>query len=108
MDLFIISSGMLAIALILSLIGSVLKYRTGTPNKLIAVILTAISFVIWTLIGLWKASGLEGSAFWYEVLFANGLSLGLPTAAMSIAGWDILHGIHGYRKERKAAKEGKP
>ncbi len=98
---------MLAVALVLSLIGAVLKYRTGTSNKLIAVILTAISFAIWTLIGLWKAAGLSGAAFWYEVLFANSLSLGLPTAALSITGWDIFHGIHGYRKERKAAKEEK-
>ena len=63
MDIFVISSGMLAVALILNLLGSVLKYRTGTPNELIAV-----------------------------------------------TGWDILHGIHRFRKNRRenaTGKEGK-
>lgn len=103
MDIFVITSGMLAIALTLNLLGSVLKYRTGTPNELIAVILTAVSFLIWCLIGVWKnaGNGLYGGAFWYEVLFANGFSLGLPTAALAITGWDILHGIHRFRKNRK-------
>ena len=102
MDIFIISSGMLAVALILCLIGSVLKYRTGTPNELIAVTLAAVSFVLWCLIGVWKTAGYcSGSSFWYEVNFANGISLGLPTAAMSVFGWDILHGIHKFRKLKK-------
>ena len=105
MDIFIVSSGMLAIALILNLIGSVLKYRTGTPNELIAIALTLISSAIWCLIGIWKCWGLEGAAFWYEVIIENGLFLGLPTAALSITGWDILHGLHSFRKARK--EEGK-
>lgn len=103
MEIFIISSGMLAVALCLNLIGSVLKYRTGTPNELIAFILTAISFLIWCLIGAWKSVGIcYGSAFWFEVLFSNGFSLGLPTAGLAITGWDILHGIHRFRKNRRA------
>lgn len=102
MEIFVISSGMLAVALILNLIGSVLKYRTGTPNELIAVVLAAVSFFLWCLIGIWKTAGYcSGSAFWYEVIFANGISLGLPTVAMAVFGWDILHGIHKHRKERK-------
>ena len=103
MEIYIISSGILAVAIILSLIGSVLKYRTGTPNELIAVVLTALSFVLWCLIGAWKTAGGTGSGagFWYEVVFANGFALGLPTAALSITGWDILHGIHKFRKSRK-------
>ncbi len=98
MDIFIVSSGMLAIALILNLIGSVLKYRTGTPNELIAIALTLISSAIWCLIGIWKCWGLEGAAFWYGIFVENGLFLGLPTAAMAITGWDILHGVHKHRK----------
>ncbi len=106
MEIFVISSGMLAVALLLCLIGSVLKYRTGTPNELIAAVLICSSFVIWCLIGAWKAAGqYDGAAFWYEVFFANGFSLGLPTAAMSIAGWDFFHGIHKHRKDKKLMKE---
>lgn len=106
MEIYIVSSGILAVAIFLNLIGSVLKYRTGTPNTLIAIILTALSVLIWCFIGAWKAAGkINGAGFWYEVVFANGLSLGLPTVALSIAGWDIVHGIHRFRKDRKAAKE---
>lgn len=105
MEIFIISSGMLAVALCLNVVGSVLKYRTGTPNELIAFILTAISFCIWCLIGAWKnIDTYYGSAFWYEVLFKNGFSLGLPTAGFAITGWDIFHGIHRFRKNRRAGK----
>ena len=103
--IFIISSGMLAVALILNLIGSVLKYRTGTPNELIAIVLSLVSVFLWCLIGVWKSLGLEGAGFWYEVIIENGLFLGLPTAALSITGWDILHGLHSFRKARK--EEGK-
>ena len=102
MDIFIISSGMLAVALILNLIGSILNYRTGTPNELIAVILTALSFILWCLIGVWKSAGMFGCAgYWYEVIYANGISLGLPTAAFAITGWDIIHGIYRRRKNKK-------
>ena len=106
MEICVISSGMLAVALLLCLIGSVLKYRTGTSNELIAAVLIGSSFVIWCLIGSWKAAGhYDGAAFWYEVFFANGFSLGLPTAAIPIAGWDFFHGIHKYRKNKKLMKE---
>ena len=105
MDIFLISSGILAVAIVLNIIGSVLKYRTGTPNELIAVILTAVSFIIWCLIGAWKSMDLSGSAFWYEVIFANGVSLGLPTVALAVTGWDVFHGIHLFRKSRKEKKE---
>ena len=88
MDIFLISSGILAVAIVLNIIGSVLKYRTGTPNELIAVILTAVSFLIWCLIGAW-----------------NGVSLGLPTVALAVTGWDVFHGIHRFRKSRKERKE---
>ena len=110
MDMFVISSGMLAVALILNLLGSVLKYRTGTPNELIAVILTAISFILWCLIGAWKSLDMYGAEFWYEVIFTHGISLGLPTSALAITGWDILHGLHRFRKNRRenaTGKEGK-
>lgn len=103
MKIFIISSGMLAVALCLNLIGSVLKYRTGTPNELIAFILTVISFLIWCFIGAWKSAGTcYGFAFWFEVLFSNGFSLGFPTAGLAITDWDVLHGVHRFRNNRRS------
>lgn len=61
MEVFIISSGILAVALMLNLIGSVLKYRTGTANELLAVVLTVISFVLWCLIGAWNVMSTLGA-----------------------------------------------
>lgn len=102
---FIIVSGLLAVALILNLIGSVLKYRTGTSRELIAAILFAVSFLIWSAIGLWRYAGTyPASAYVYSALVESGLFLGLPCAAMAISGWDALHGIWKHRKDRKAAR----
>lgn len=103
MEVYIISSGILAVALILNLIGSVLKYRTGTPNELLAIVLTVISFVLWCLIGTWKTLSFMGSINWYSIIVENGIFLGLPTVAMAITGWDILHGIHRFWKSRKTS-----
>lgn len=106
MDIFIITSGLLAVSIVLVLIGSVIKYRTGISNELIALIITGLSFVIWCLIGVWKSYRLfpEGD-FWFEVLFTHGIAFGISCAAMSIWGWDVLHGLHRYRKDRKLIKE---
>ena len=102
---FIITSGLLAVALILNLIGGVLKYRTGTPRELIAVILSVISVLIWTAIGLWHAYGVQPTeAYLYSAIVEYGIFLGLPCAAMAIMGWDSLHGIWKFRKGRKAAR----
>ncbi len=57
MIFFIVSSGLLAVAPILNLTGSVLKYRTGTSRELIAVVLFVLSIVIWSTIGLMRYAG---------------------------------------------------
>lgn len=86
MEVFIISSGILAVALILNLIGSVLKYRTETPNELLAVVLMVISFILWCLIGAWKVLSILGAFSWYSIIVENGIFLGLLTSAMVITG----------------------
>ena len=102
MGIFIITSGLLAVSIILMLIGSVIKYRTGISNELIALVVTGLSFLIWCLIGAWQSYALfPGDGFWYEVIFGHGVAYGISCAAMSIWGWDVFHGIHRYRKDRR-------
>ncbi len=84
MEVFIISSGIPAVALILNLIGSVLKYRIGTPNKLLAVVLMVISFILWCLIGAWKVVSILGAFSWYSIIVENSVFLGFSLYAIAI------------------------
>ena len=47
-----LSTGILAVSGILTVLGLVLKYRTGTSNEIICLVIFVTSVVTWSLIGL--------------------------------------------------------
>lgn len=80
--------GILTASVILAIIGSTIKYRTGTSNELIALVLTVISILAWSAIGLvssWS-SGL------LSILWSFGIKRGLLSAGLSVFAWDLIHG----------------
>lgn len=80
--------GILTASVILAIIGSTIKYRTGTSNELIALVLTVISLLAWSAIGMiasWS-SGL------LSILWSYGVKRGLLSAGLAVFAWDLIHG----------------
>ncbi len=97
-----LSTGVLAVSAILAVIGSTIKYRTGTSNELISIIITIISYIIWSVMGLVEFWGIRGTPdFWLAVFFRRGFNYGVISAGLSVYVWDLVHGGYKYRKVRK-------
>lgn len=80
--------GILTTAIVLCIIGSTIKYRTGTNNELICLVLTILSFAFWSIAGLVIA----GSNGIISILWSYGIKRGLLSAGLSVFCWDLLHG----------------
>lgn len=103
-----LSTGVLAVAAILAVVGSTVKYRTGTSNELICIIITIISCITWSVIGIAEFWGIKGtSAFWVEALFKRGFNYGVISAGLAVYVWDLVHGGYKYRKEHKESTHDK-
>lgn len=80
--------GILTTAIVLCIIGSTIKYRTGTNNELICLVLTILSFAFWSIAGL----VMDGSNSIISILWSYGIKRGLLSAGLSVFCWDLLHG----------------
>lgn len=80
--------GILTTAIVLCIIGSTIKYRTGTNNELICLVLTILSFAFWSIAGL----VMGGSNGIISILWSYGIKRGLLSAGLSVFCWDLLHG----------------
>ena len=80
--------GILTTAIVLCIIGSTIKYRTGTNNELICLVLTILSFAFWSIVGL----VMDGSNGIISILWSYGIKRGLLSAGLSVFCWDLLHG----------------
>ena len=80
--------GILTTAIVLCINGSTIKYRTGTNNELICLILTILSFAFWSIAGL----VMGGSNGIISILWDYGIKRGLLSAGLSVFCWDLLHG----------------
>ena len=92
--------GILTTAIVLCIIGSTIKYRTGTNNELICLVLTILSFAFWSIAGL----VMGGSNGIISILWSYGIKRGLLSAGLSVFCWDLLHGTKKGLK--KTSKEG--
>lgn len=96
-----LSTGILAVAGFLTILGLVLKYRTGTSTEIICLSLFVSSIVIWSIIALvQQLTGDQGISFVY-IFFERGLNYGIVSACLSVFGWDLGHGIYKYVRNRK-------
>ncbi len=100
-----LSTGILAVSGFLTILGLILKYRTGTSTEIICLALFLSSVLIWSIIALVQqiVSG-EGVSVIY-VFFERGLNYGVVSACLSVFGWDLGHGIYRYAKNRKEKKK---
>ena len=80
--------GILTAAVVLAIIGSTVKYRTGTSNELIALILTVISIITWSVSGAITSSSLG----FFGVIWSYGIMRGLLSAGVAVFTWDLVHG----------------
>ena len=80
--------GILTAAVVLAIIGSTVKYRTGTSNELIALILTIISIITWSVIGAITSSSLG----FFGVIWSYGIMRGVLSAGVAVFTWDLVHG----------------
>lgn len=92
--------GILTTAIILCIIGSTLKYRTGTSNELICLILSILSFAFWSIAGLISSCSL------ITALWSYGVKRGILAAGMSVFCWDLLHGTKNGIKKKASDGEG--
>ena len=88
--------GVLTVAAVLAIIGSVLKYRTGTSNELICLIVTVAGIILWTICGV----VMERNAGFLSLVFGYGLKRGLLSAGFSVWIWDLAHGTTKYVKNK--------
>ena len=88
--------GVLTVAAVLAIIGSVLKYRTGTSNELICLIVSIAGIAVWIACGVI----MERGAGFLTLLWDYGLKRGLLSAGFSVWIWDLMHGTLKYAKTR--------
>lgn len=100
-----LSTGILAVSCALTLLGLILKYRTGTSNELIACVLVCSSVMIWSLIALVQQLVTGAGISVVYVLLERGLNYGLVSVCLAVFGWDLGHGIYRYRKNRRERKD---
>ena len=99
-----LSTGILAVAGFLTILGLILKYRTGTSTEIICLSLFVTSLMIWSVIALVQqlTAGIGISLVY--IFFERGLNYGIVSACMSVFGWDLGHGIYKYVRNRKEKK----
>lgn len=100
-----LSTGILAVSGILTVLGLVLKYRTGTSNEIICLVIFVTSVVTWSLIGLVQQLMTASGVSLLFVLCNRGLNYGIVSACLSVFGWDLGHGIYKYARCRKENKK---
>ena len=88
--------GVLTVAAVLAIIGSVLKYRTGTSNELICLIVSIAGIAVWTVCGI----VMERDIGILSLLWEYGLKRGLLSAGFSVWIWDLMHGTVNYAKNK--------
>lgn len=88
--------GVLTVAAVLAIIGSVLKYRTGTSNELICLIVSIAGIAVWIACGVI----MERGAGFLTLLWDYGLKRGLLSAGFSVWIWDLMHGTLKYAKNK--------
>ena len=88
--------GVLTVAAVLAIIGSVLKYRTGTSNELICLIVSIAGIAVWIACGVI----MERGAGFLTLLWDYGLKRGLLSAGFSVWIWDLIHGTAKYAKNK--------
>lgn len=88
--------GVLTVAAVLAIIGSVLKYRTGTSNELICLIVSIAGIAVWIACGV----VMERGAGFLTLLWDYGLKRGLLSAGFSVWIWDLVHGTAKYAKNK--------
>ena len=88
--------GVLTVAAVLAIIGSVLKYRTGTSNELICLIVSIAGIAVGTVCGI----VMERDIGILSLLWEYGLKRGLLSAGFSVWIWDLMHGTLKYAKTR--------
>lgn len=101
----LLSNGILAVSGALTILGLILKYRTGTSSEIIACVLAITSFIIWSIIGLVQQLTTGNPISWIFVLFERGLNFGIVSVCLSVFGWDLGHGIYRYIKDKKGNKQ---
>ena len=88
--------GVLTVAAVLAIIGSVLKYRTGTSNELICLIVSIAGIAVWIACGV----VIDRGAGFLTLLWDYGLKRGLLSAGFSVWIWDLIHGTAKYAKNK--------
>ena len=87
----IVRSDFIVIALFLSILGMILKYRTPLENKLIPSILLAVGVFI-SIIWGWNTSVFTGSKRWVDAILYCGVIHGGIVTAIAAYGWDTIYG----------------
>lgn len=100
----IIRTDFIVIALFLSILGMILKYRTPLDNKLIPTVLGSVGFVISVIWG-WNTSVLIGSARWVDALLYCGIIHGFIVTAGAVYGWDFIYGWYKFGLNKKREEE---
>ncbi len=92
--------GILTTAIVLCIIGSTIKYRTGTSNELICLILSVISMAVWSIAG-----AIMGKLGLLGVIWEFGIKRGLLSAGLSVFCWDLLHGTKKGISKRSSGQK---
>lgn len=98
----IIRSDFIVIALFLSILGMILKYRTPLENKLIPSVLLMVGVSI-SIIWGWNTSVFVGSKRWVDAILYCGFIHGMIVTAIASYGWDTIYGW--YKVGQSGKKE---
>ena len=101
-----LSTGILAVSGLLTILGLILKYRTGTSSEIICLSLFVVSVAIWSIVALIQQL-IQGEVSIIYVLFERGVNYGIVSACLSVFGWDLGHGLCKYVRGRKEKKHDK-
>lgn len=93
------------VAIFLSIIGAILKYRTPCPNKLIPTLLFGIAFFVCSVWGYFSSFYIGGARL-VDALLMCGLIQGVVVSAIATWGWDVVYGIYkvGFQRNKKEGK----
>lgn len=87
----IIRSDFIVIAVFLSILGMILKYRTSLENKMIPSVLLLVGVII-SIIWGYNTSVFVGSRRWIDAILYCGFIHGLIVTAIAVYGWDLIYG----------------
>lgn len=96
----LLGSGILSVAALLTTLGLILKYRTGTSNELIACVLLITSLITWSIIALIERGAAAGL---FYILYERAFCYGGFSWFIAISGWDLGHGLYRYFRDKKKA-----